>query len=349
MISKGPGLVDYINNVIGPPAGIVEPGSSWYFQAYYRDLGHCVATANTTNAIRVQFAPPVPQGTTRIGGRVFYDTDKGGTFDVGAPGEVGIEGWKVQLNSGASSTFVYTDAMGRFQFDVPRDGAEHTLISIPPPPGYVPDPGGTRVATGPIETLLNADVSEVCIDMGQFVLENRPDFARSPGFWHHQGEDLLRACDPEWRVLVNDLCLRTNVTNPNGDAGTLFTLSLTASFDEAFAELSDYLTLPTHGVLAYTLSKHYCAANLTRYCGPLRGLSAYIDRFEDGVLVQFEEMSTQTQSLLCDPCAANTGPQGDQECRDRINDCLNEWDGINSDGSTIWARSDRIDLFSMEY
>lgn len=344
-LSGGPGLIAYMAEHFGPPAGIVLPGSTWYFQNYYRDLGHCLATANVTNAIRVRFALPPPAGVTRIGGRVFYDYEGNGAFEVGQPGDEEIEGWKIVLDDGGAGVVLLTDATGRFQFDVPMDGAGYTLRSIAPPPGFIPEPGGLWLATTPAQEPVLADAPELCIDFGKLFFENHPEFARSAGFWHHQGRDLLEACDPTWREMVNGLCLRTNVTNPEGQEGTLFTVDTLIPFDTAFDALSEYLQAPADGVLAYTLSRQFCAANLNRTCGELQGI-IYIDRNDDQVLVSFEEMFAQTLGLLCDPCAANTGPGGDESCRAAIMGCLDEWDGMNSGGGSIFSRADGIPPFS---
>jgi hypothetical protein len=149
---------------------------------------------------------------------------------------------------------------------------------------------------------------------------------------------------------VNGLSLRTNVTNPNGQDGTLFTVSTSATFDDAFTELSNYLTGdPAYGILAFILSVQYCAANLNTTCGPLAGNTLFIDQLGDQVLVPFGTMAANTLALLSDPRSANTGPDGDQEWRAVIMGCLSEWEDMNGNGQNIHTPSRSPESFASPY
>lgn len=292
------------------------------------------------DTFKVATAGPLgPQ--TRFHGTVGYDVNGNGFYDVVGAGEVTIPGWKVHLDSGASAPFTYSDADGNFQFLRPFDFATYTLDSVAPAPGYVGTVGGRWVPTSPENVRTVAEVDDVKINFADLFLVSNPGLARSKGFWHNShGEALLAECDPTWRKKVNGLCLRTNFSNPFGEDGTLFTVSKSAPFADAFGSLSDYLTdHSAHGVIAYILSVQYCAANLNYTCGPMAGETIYSDRFGDDVLVSFQDLAAVTLGLLCDPRSANTGPHGDQEWRDLIAGCLNEWDTMNGSGSSIFSGS----------
>jgi len=344
----GPGIIEFLGDDLPPVVGEVLPGSTWFFQGYYRDPGHCVAGANLTNAIAVTFASEPPVGTTRIGGRVFYDWNESGILEVGLINEDVIEGWKVVLSGAGGDVETFTDALGRFEFEVPQDGALYSAMTIAPPPGYIPAVDALWLPTTPTEYAVIADQDARCVDFGHIAFENTPGFARSKGFWHNAGRPLLEDCDPLWREVINDLCLRTNVTNANGDDGTLFTVSMSDSFADAYDELSDFLTSPTNGVLAHNLSMQFCATNLNRSCGFMQE-TTYIDRELDGVLIPYEVMFDQTRTLLCDPCSANSGPGGDEACRAMLMACLEEWEGTNSEGTRIYTKRDRKREFSTPY
>jgi hypothetical protein len=276
---------------------------------------------------------------SRIHGTIGYDVNGNGFYDTFGAGEVTIPGWKVRLSSATSSAIAYTDADGNYQFLRPLDSTPYTLDSIAPAPGYVGIVGGRWVPTSPAHAETVTEVPDVKVNFADLFLVPNPGLARSKGFWHNRhGRALLEQCDPEWREVIDGLCLRTNFSNPNGQDGTLYTVSLSAPFANAFQSLSDYLTdTSAHGVIAYILSVQYCAANLNKSCGPMSGLTIYSDRFGDGVLISFEDLAAVTLELLCDPRSANTGPHGDQEWRDHLMMCLNEWDTMNGSGSSIFS------------
>ena len=276
---------------------------------------------------------------TIICGKVFYDIDEDGVFNPAVTGEVPIEGWKVQLEANGIVSEVFTDAQGDYEFVRNRDSTRYLLRSAAPSPGFIGEVGGRWLATSPAEVSVLANEPKIRVDFGKLFFVNTPEFARSKGYWHYQGEQELLACDPTWRTVINDLCLRTNFSNPNGQAGTLFTVSTGTPFEDAFGELSGYLvSTPSNGVLAYILSVQFCAAHLNRTCGPLQ-VTTYIDRFGDDILVRFEDMAADTRAILCDPRSADTGPKGDPAWRDVIRGCLDEWSGMNSNGGNVYTRS----------
>ena len=55
LLRLGPGIVDYAETHFGTP-GLISAGSTWNFQAWYRDpVGPCGSGVNTSNAYTVQF------------------------------------------------------------------------------------------------------------------------------------------------------------------------------------------------------------------------------------------------------------------------------------------------------
>jgi hypothetical protein len=97
--------------------------------------------------------------------------------------------------------------------------------------------------------------------------------------------------------------------------------------------------MPDNGVLIFTLSTQFTAAMLNHNFGPLKGLPTYIDQMGNNVLVSLESMIEHTSGMLCDPRSANTGPGGDEEWRTHLRGCMNEWGGMNTDGTNLYTRS----------
>ena len=57
VVTLGPGLVASSHATL-PPAGHIQPGQSWTFQAWFRDPGGpCGTDSNLSNAVRVRFEP----------------------------------------------------------------------------------------------------------------------------------------------------------------------------------------------------------------------------------------------------------------------------------------------------
>ncbi len=297
-----------------------------------------LSSASKTDNFKVRGGAPAED--TLIRGKVFYDIIQNGIWD---PSELPLPGWEVQLDSGGVIMTTFTDADGIYQFIPEMDGTTHVITSIAPAPGFVGIEGGRWWATTMNPVSVVADVPEHVVDFGNLFFINTPGFARSKGYWHNQGEDEVLACDtasPNWRTVLNGLCLRTTITeeDPLLQAVTLFLVDENAPFSEAYAQLSNYLVDSVLGVLAYNLSSQYAAANLNRLCGALQ-VPTFIDRNNDDVLLQFEEMAAQTLGLLCNPRSAFTAPGQDEEWRQVIMGCLSEWDFMNSDGGSIFTRS----------
>ena len=310
------------------------------------NFGFPSAKAKTDN-FKVKAGKPSESAVIR--GTVFYDYNQNGVYDAGAPNELPIPGWRVELDGNAVT---FTDQDGHYEFI--RDAhTSHVLDSYAPAPGYVGTPGGLWAPTTPIHVAVVAVPPTTTVDFGLLWMINTPEFATSKGFWHNAGEPLLAACEPQWRALLNGLSLRDNFTvpypPPNPDP-TLWKVTEIGTFAEAFDELGNFLVGdPAKGILAYMLSVQYAAANLNTSCGPLAGETTYIDRFGDSVLVTFEAMAADTMHLLTDPKSCDSGPTGDPEWREHIMGCMLEWSGMNSSGENIYTRDSAFPSFLSPY
>ncbi|MCB9913551.1 MAG: hypothetical protein H6828_00210 [Planctomycetes bacterium] len=344
---EGPGLVAWSQTHFVPSMHFTA-GCTYFFQGWYRDAGGpCGTTFNLTNGLGVTFHAGAP--LTAIRGKVFYDYNANGVLDD-IPEEGPLAGWKVRLESDCGVSEVFSDENGEYVALRDRDGLTHVVSSIAPPPGYVEEETlGRWLPTRPSPVAVVADGPEAVVDFGAAFLSNSegPDLTVGVGHWQYTGDLELCQCDPLWRQVLNDLCLRTFYTyaEPELADQTLFLLDEAAPFCDEFWRLSDYLATSSYGVLAYQLSKQFAAANLNYHCGPLAGRTVWIDRFGTGELVSLDDMIAQTRELLCMPCAANTGWGGDEECRAMMQACLNEWEGLNSDGD----RTHTISRSSAEY
>jgi len=297
-----------------------------------------VSSASKTDNFKVRQGS-LPSQTT-IGGNVFYDFDVDGLYDIGAPGEVPLAGWQIQISSGAGVFTTFSDADGHYEFLRDTNSATYVLTSIAPAPGFIPAVGGRWLATTPNPVVVVASVPSVVVDFGNLHFTNTPQFAHSKGYWHNAGMPQLQAADPAWRVLLNTLCLRTNLTSPPYTvAETLFTVPLDVDFPTAFGLFSNYLVgMGDYGVLAYTLSTQFAASVINHNFGDLQ-LPTYIDQENDNILVSLDAMIAHTQWMLCQPESANTGPGGNEEWREHFMMCLDEWNGMNTDGTNTYTRS----------
>jgi hypothetical protein len=304
-----------------------------------------VSSASKTDNFKVRQGSSPTQ--TTIGGNVFYDFDLDALYDVGAPGEVPLAGWKIQISSGAGVFTTFSDGDGHYEFLRDMNSATYVLTSIAPAPGFIPAVGGRWLATTPNPVVVVTNVPAITVHFGNLHFSNTPQFAHSKGYWHNEGEAQLQAADPAWRVLVNDYCLRTNLTSPPYSVSdTLFTVPLDVDFQTAFGLLGNYLVgMADYGVLAYTLSTQFAASIINHNFGDLQ-LPTYIDQENDDILVSLEAMIEHTHWMLCQPQSANTGPGGDQEWREHFMMCLDEWNGMNTDGTNTYTRSPQPPLIN---
>jgi len=291
-------------------------------------------TPPATSASPSQSSPVVFEGT------VFYDLDEDGVFNP--PAEVPLVGWRVEIRTGGGLVAtLFTDATGQYMYTAPGPGT-YQIDSVAPPPGFIGTQGGRWLPTTPIQVTVAANMPLVQVDFGNLYMINTPQFARSKEWWAFQGREALYPCDPVWRRAINNVCARQNfgVANPAMQASTQFTVSLTEPFSVVYEQLRIYLTQPHKGVLAYILSAEFVAAKLNTECGPLEGLTVYIERQENGMLVPLNQMIANTRALLCNPRSANTGPDSDDlEWKLVIEQCLMEWAQMGSSGTSIYTPS----------
>jgi hypothetical protein len=286
-----------------------------------------------------------------IEGYVFYDIDENGVYDPSVSYEVPLSGWRIEIESDGEVDVIFTDVDGHYEF-IRDAGTTHVLTSVAPAPGYVGTVGGRWWGTNPTEVTVTANLPATRTDFGLLYFINTPDLALSKGYWHKQGESILAANDPEWREVVNGLCLRKNITIADGytEEETRFYVTETGSFSEAFQQLSDFLVGENLGVIANNLSVQFCAAVLNKSFGNLQ-VTTFLDEFDDDILVEFGTIVETSRDLLCDPRSADTGPFGDSEWRDILKEHLSvnvvadwcralipEWSGMNSDGGNIYTR-----------
>lgn len=299
-----------------------------------------------TDFFRFESGQPVQEAV--IQGTVFFDFNQNGVWDPGTPDEVPVPGWRVEID-GVGVTF--SDQDGHYEF-IRDANTQHVLDSVAPAPGYVGIPGGLWAPTSPINVSVVAVPPVTTVDFGLLWLINTPQFATSKEFWTQGGQPLLVASGQRWRRVINALCLRSNFTvpfPPPDPDPTLFAVTETGTFDQAYGELTSFLLAPNNHVLASILSAEYAAANLNTSVGPLSDKTTYIDRFGDEVLVPFEVMAADTLALLCNPLSCDTGPNGDPDWLLVILGCLQEWTGMNSSGENVFTRDSSAPAFVSPY
>jgi hypothetical protein len=94
-----------------------------------------------------------------------------------------------------------------------------------------------------------------------------------------------------------------------------------------------WITSPPDNHAGFMLSIQVASAVLNRRIGNMQ-FRAYIDRFNNGILVSFDDMvSGAQQMLLCQPGAGMTGPNDpEQKLRAMMLGCINEFGTINNSG-----------------
>lgn len=296
--------------------------------------------ASRTDTFRIgEGAPPL---TALLSGAKFFDANQNGLWEQGDPLEVPIPGWRIELvRNGLVEDLTFTDENGEYSFLRNRDGASYTIREVAPG-GFIGDnvPGAVWLAKTPREFTVNASTEIVAVPpFGNVSYGVTPGVGRSKGFWHNQnGRALLEVCDPSWRDALtspngNLLCLRRPVSSDDPALSIFAPSPPPTPFSSSFNQLSGWIVgLGSNGHAGYILSREVAAAVLNSRCGGMQ-FNAYIDRFQNGVLVSFEDMLTGVQQLLCAPGAGLTGPHDPyQALRDLMLGCINEFGSINNTG-----------------
>lgn len=279
---------------------------------------------------------------TLIRGAKFFDANADGVWNTADPLEVAIPGWRIEiLRAGALDGVTFTDDNGEYVFLRNRDETQYTVREVAPG-GFIDDsvPGAVWLAKTPREFTVAASEPEVVVPpFGNISFSVRPFVGRTKGFWHNNnGRALLQACDPQWRDALTTwngapLCFRRNVSSADPLASIFAPLQPPTPFSTAFDDFAAWIVgSPASGHAGFILSTQVAAAVLNRSCGEMQ-FDAYIDRFQNGVLVSLEDMLTGVQQLLCDPGAGLTGPHDpNQALRAAMLGCINEFGSINNTG-----------------
>jgi hypothetical protein len=298
------------------------------------------AALSRTDEFNVGPGTPIPQ--SYLSGHKFFDENENGAWDPSNPLEVPIAGWRIELvRNGVLEDVRFTDENGAYTFIRDRDGSTYTLREIAPG-GFIGDnvPGAVWLAKTPREFTVVASTELVNVPpFGNVSFSVAPGVGRTKGFWHNpNGRAKLLACEPDWRDALttlnnSPLCLRRNVSSDVPALSIFAPLPLPTPFAPAFDDLKSWLVGDSalgHG--GYILSTQVAAAILNSRCGEMQ-FNAYIDRFQNGVLVSFEDMLDGVQQLLCTPGAGLTGPHDpNQALRDMMLGCINEFGSINNSG-----------------
>ena len=298
------------------------------------------ADRSLTSNFRIGALQANPQ--TRLVGHKFFDANENGAWDTSDPREIPIPGWRVEIQrNGVLEDVTFTNADGQYEFLRNRDGSAYTLREVAPG-GFIGDnvPGAVWLAKTPRQFTVIADQPEVVVPpFGNVSFSVRPLVGRTKGYWHNNnGRADLELCDPLWRSALTTwnnapLCLRRSVSSADPALSIFAPLAPPAPFATAFDDFAAWIVgNPANGHAGFILSTQVAAAVLNRNCGQMQ-FNAYIDRFQNGVLVSFDDMLTGVQALLCDPGAGLTGPNdSNQALRDAMLGCINEFRSINNTG-----------------
>lgn len=311
-----------------------------------------------TDNFKIRSGKPVAQSIIR--GFKFYDFSGNGRWDSGVPEELPIAGWRFELwKGGVRVGITFTDDIGRFTFMQDQDGSTCVIKEVPPPPGFIPAQGARWHPTTATEQTVVVDGDNVLVpDFGNVSFTDEPVFglARSKGYWHNQGRSVLLACDQHWRTTINGtqtdpVCLRRNISSLDPDVSIFTVPLLPTSFDNAFDSLSNYLVGdPTLGHAGFILSVQVCATLLNTACGPLsqHGLVA-VDVAGDDRLVLLTDLIAGAKGLLCDPRAGKTLPGENEDFREKLLGCVNEFEQVNSETESTHTPSTTATEFDSPY
>ncbi len=298
------------------------------------------AALSRTDDFNVGPGTPIPQ--SYLSGHKFFDENENGVWDLSNPLEVPIPGWRIELvRNGVLEDVRFTDENGAYTFIRDRDESTYTLREVAPG-GFIGDnvPGAVWLAKTPREFTVVASTELVNVPpFGNVSFGVATGVGRTKGFWHNpNGRAMLLACDPEWREALttrnsSPLCLRRNVSSDDPGLSIFVPPAAPTPFAPAFNSLKSWLVGESaSGHAGFILSTQVAAAVLNSRCGEMQ-FNAYIDRFQNGVLVSFEDMLDGVQQLLCTPGAGLTGPHDpNQALREMMLGCINEFSSINNTG-----------------
>lgn len=305
------------------------------------------------------------QTKTFFRGYKFFDHSEDGVWNPQVdPLEVPIPGWRIEIyRNGVFEDVTFTDQDGRYQFVRPRNRQTYTFKEVAPG-GFIGDniAGAVWLATTPRE-FSAAAISEIVNvpNFGNVSFEVKVGVGRTKGFWHNQnGAALLQQSDPNWRDTLttwqgSPLCLRRSISSYDPQQSIFTPLAPPASFLDAHQDFADWIVGSANGHAGFMLSTQVAAAILNSEHGFMQ-FTAYIDRFQNGILVSFDDMVSEVRDvLLCDPGAGMTGPQDpEQGLRAMMLNCINEFGSINNSGDpnsaqTVYGSSESPRAFNTPY
>jgi hypothetical protein len=193
-----------------------------------------------------------------ISGRVFYDGNVTGVLDGR---DRGLANWQVILDLDSSGgisggdSVTNTNAAGFYSFDGLAPGTYQVCQTLDSLPGNWVQTTATCIGgiiLGPDSTDNNFGDARFGAGTG----------GQTIGFWRNpNGKAVLEANDPLWRNVINDLNLR------NAD-GSHFDVSLSDSFEDAFADWKEWLQGANAVNMAYMLSAQLAVTQLNVcFCG----------------------------------------------------------------------------------
>jgi hypothetical protein len=326
------------------PVGNWDPAGSGFFGFQ--------ASRSKTDNFKIKSGRPVTQSI--ICGFKFFDHNENHVWDPAAdPLEVPIAGWRIELWRGSAlDDLTYTDENGRYCFIRDLDNTVYNVREIAPG-GFIGDniPGAIWLAMTPRAADVAASAATVAgPNFGNLSFEVKPGVGRTKGFWSNQnGAVLLQACDPQWRQVLYvrkglAVALRTNISSADPNVSLFIppfpTLSspppafFALTFGNAQSAFSSWIVGdPALGHAGFMLSTQVAAAILNNACGYMQ-FTAYIDRYQNGILWSFDEMVAGATGLLRDPGAGLTGPHDpNQKLREMMLMCTNEFGSINETGT----------------
>jgi hypothetical protein len=290
-----------------------------------------------TGIFRVQLG--TPQGQTIFRGRTFYDANADGIL---GPQELPLAGWRVEIyKNGVFQDVRFSDENGDYAFIRDLDFTLYSFRAVAPG-GYIGNntPGSIWLSTNQRE--FSASTTQPIVQLsaiGNISYEVAVGLGLNPEFWQgNSGEAMMQAAEPAWREHLafwkgSPLCLRRNISTYDPNISIYKPPTLPTSFLAARAHFVSWITSPPDNHAGFMLSIQVASAVLNRRIGNMQ-FRAYIDRFNNGILVSFDDIDSGAQQmLLCQPGAGMTGPNDpEQKLRARMLGCTTEFGTINNSG-----------------
>ena len=317
-------------------------------------------TSNVSH-ITVFKVRPVDTPLTDICVVKYYDADYDQDFDQIANGdevdELPIPDWRIELWLGDELVeCALTDVEGKATFTVPSDGAQYIVREVLPV--YTLEEMltiGFYINSTPLEVEVTAALDEderISVEFGNVSLIPEYGLGRTPGFWQTRtlkgratlAYNILLGWDPEWRDLLNTMCLvlpdGTDLMIPDTIADNGIP---DGDYEAAFAKLDRWIvSMGADGNMAYILSRQLAALALNRNCGFLvdPALMWVLDTREDPpVPVLIDDFLGDANGLLCGNPLTLGGDPAVAEVRDQQEAIKDVIDAINNNVLPVFVIS----------